>query len=122
MGPWDGKGWEKAYGDFNPIISLGFLRVFLRAMIDVSTDLKRDEDRRTQWKHILANLSELPTATQDGRKRFRACEGGHGSGAEHRLRLSLPHPEVQDSLDPQDGGRFPPLRMTKKVPTSMASS
>ncbi len=81
VGPWQGKGWDKRYGDFNPIVSLGLLRVFFRAMIDISQDLNRDERRRRQWSHILANLSDLPVSSQDGRKRFRACEGGNGSAS-----------------------------------------
>lgn len=81
VGPWQGTGWEKGYGDFNPILSLGLLRVFFSAMIDISKDLNRDEQRRRQWSHILANLSDLPVASRDGRKRYRACEGGNGSGS-----------------------------------------
>ena len=81
VGPWQGKGWDKRYGDFNPITSLGLLRAFFRAMIDISKDLNRDEARRGQWSHILAHLSDLPVVSQDGRTRFRACEGGHGSAA-----------------------------------------
>jgi len=81
VGPWQGKGWKDGYGDFNPIVSLGLLRVFFDAMLEISRDLKRDEDREGKWKHILANLSELPVSARDGRKRFRACEGGQGSGS-----------------------------------------
>ncbi len=87
VGPWEGPGWQKKYGDFNNILSLGMLRVFFDAMIDISKDLGRDEARRKQWSNILAHLSELPTVSQDGRKRFRACEGGHG-GAASRVGLN----------------------------------
>ena len=82
VGPWEGKDWHKGYGDFNPIVSLGMLRVFLDDMIVISRDLGRDAARHAKWREILAHLSELPTVTQDGRKRFRACEGGTGSGAD----------------------------------------
>jgi hypothetical protein len=81
VGPWQGRGWEKRYGDFNPITSLGFLRAFFGAMIEISRDLNRDEVRRRQWSHILDNLSDFPVVSQDGRKRFRACGGGHGAAS-----------------------------------------
>jgi hypothetical protein len=79
VGPWQGAGWDKGYGDFNPINSLGFLRVFFQAMIGYSDTLGRDRDRRDKWSHILAHLSELPVCEDQGRQRFRACEGGTGS-------------------------------------------
>ena len=81
VGPWDGKDWKKNYGDFNPIISLGFLRVFFPSMISYSKDLERDADKRAKWQDILDRLSAWPTAVENGRKRFRGCEGGTGSGS-----------------------------------------
>ena len=79
VGPWQGREWEKGYGDFNPISSLGFLRIFFSAMTEMSKELNVDADRQPKWEHILANLSALPTVTEKGRIRFRACEGGGGS-------------------------------------------
>jgi len=79
VGPWQGKGWEEGYGDFNPINSIGYLRTFFDAMIDISEELDLDVARRGKWKHILKNLSDFPVVMLDGRKRFRACEGGDGS-------------------------------------------
>jgi hypothetical protein len=81
VGPWEGKDWKKRYGDFNPILSLGFLRVFFNSMIAYSKDLGRDADRRAKWHDMLDRLSELPVVVENGRKRFRACEGGSGSGS-----------------------------------------
>ena len=81
VGPWEGKNWKKLYGDLNPILSLGFLRVFFKSMIVQSKDLDCDADRRAKWQDILDRLSDLPVAVENGRKRFRACEGGTGSGA-----------------------------------------
>ena len=80
VGPWEGVGWEKGYGDFNPITSLGFLPVFFRAMLEASETLERDAERRAKWTDILARLSPLPMCDDHGRRRFRACEGGQGSG------------------------------------------
>jgi len=79
VGPWQGKGWEEGYGDLNPINSLGFLRVFLKAMIEISRDLNINSSRQAKWEHILSNLSDFPVYEENGRKRFRACEGGTGS-------------------------------------------
>jgi hypothetical protein len=64
----------------NPINSLGFLRVFFKAMVEFSETLGRDPVRREAWRNILAHLSELPVCDDQGRQRFRACEGGTGSG------------------------------------------
>jgi len=72
---------QEGYGDCDPINSLAFLRAFLPAMIEISEDLNLEEDKRETWRHILAHLSDLPTHAEDGRKRFRACEGGNGSAA-----------------------------------------
>ena len=79
VGPWQGKDWEKGYGDVNPIISLGFLRTFFSAMIEMSKDLNVETGRQGKWGHILSNLSPFPYTEDNGRKRYRACEGGNGS-------------------------------------------
>ena len=79
VGPWQGAGWRKGYGDTNPITTLGFLRVFLPAMIGFSETLDKDRERRQIWRDIVARLSDLPVCEDKGRRRFRACEGG-GSG------------------------------------------
>jgi hypothetical protein len=81
VGPWEGGNWREQYGDFNPLQTLGFLRVFLASMIASSTELGRDADRRARWQDLLDRLSDLPVAVDDGRKRFRACEGGSGLGS-----------------------------------------
>lgn len=81
VGPWEGKDWKKLYGDFNPILSLGFLRVFFPSIINYSKVLERDADKRAKWQEVLDRLSELPVVVENGRKRFRACEGGSGSGS-----------------------------------------
>jgi len=81
VGPFNGGDWERGYGDFNPITTLGMLRVFLEALVEISDALDRDADRHATWRHIRTHLSDLPTVEEDGRRRFRACEGGSGSGA-----------------------------------------
>ena len=79
VGPWQGPGWENGYGDFNPINSLGFLRTFFGAVIEISTELGVDTERHDKWQNILANLSDYPVYESDGKKQFRVCEGGSGS-------------------------------------------
>ncbi|MEI6675152.1 MAG: hypothetical protein WCO57_08255 [Verrucomicrobiota bacterium] len=81
IGPWQGKDWKLGYGDFNSSPSLGFLRVFLKAIIGISEDLNRDADKRGKWRHILAGLSDWPVAEDNGCTRFRACESGSSTAA-----------------------------------------
>ena len=82
VGPWEGQKWKEGYGDFNPISSLGFIRAFFKAMIEISKDQNIDTDRQEKWKHILSNISDLPVVEENDRKRFRACEGGTGSASD----------------------------------------
>ena len=107
VGPWQGKNWEEGYGDFNPINSLGFLKIFFAAMVEISQDMGIDEDKQGKWNHILANLSDFPVYMENGRKRFRACEGGNGSSSGlkgfkwHMMHgLVFPAPNIGLSSDP----------------------
>jgi len=79
VGPWQGKGWENGYGDFNSITSLGLLKVFFKAMMDIGKDINEQTEKLGKWQHIYKNLSDFPISEVDGRKRFRACEGGDGA-------------------------------------------
>jgi hypothetical protein len=80
VGPWQGENWREGYGDFNPLGSLGFLRIFFKFMLETSEEMNISQDKIEKWKHILENLSDFPVYTENGRERFRACEGGNGSG------------------------------------------
>jgi len=80
VGPWLGKGFEKNFGDINPTLTLGMLRMFFKGITEVSTFLNRDLDRHEKWQHILQNLSEIPTTEIEGMTRIPGCEGGTGSG------------------------------------------
>ena len=105
VGPFNGRGWHKGYGDFNPLLSLGMLRVFFGDLIEIAQDLGRDGDRRAKWADIRSRLSEFPTAEpvepaqgkRDGRRRFRACEGGIGSS---RDAVGLDYVMVQGLIYP----------------------
>ena len=61
VGPWQGEDWEKGFGQKNPQRSLGLIRQFFKGIIEVSTELSVDADRRDKWRHILGHLSEPDT-------------------------------------------------------------
>jgi hypothetical protein len=75
--------------DKNPILSLGLIRNALDLIIDLSTALHVDTERRTRWRDILIKLSDFPVQVRDGRKVFRYTEegvdwvGGNGLGIQH---------------------------------------
>ena len=81
VGPWQGPDWKSNYGDYNPTVTLGLLRMFFQGLIEVSTYLAKDLDRHDKWQHILTHLSDIPLARIDGSTRVKACEGGEGSGS-----------------------------------------
>lgn len=81
VGPWFGKNWEQDYGDVNPTLSLGLLRMFYKGMLDISEYLHRDGSQRKKWNFILQHLSPIPTTSINGAVRIMACEGGTGSGS-----------------------------------------
>ena len=62
--------------DKNPILSLGLIRNAFSLMIDLSSVLKKDEERQAKWKDILDKLSEYPVQMRNGRKVFRYTEEG----------------------------------------------
>ncbi len=80
VGPWQGENWREGYGDFNPLGSLGFLRIFFQFMLEKGEEMNISQDDLEKWTHIRSHLSELPVCRENGRERFRACEGGNGSG------------------------------------------
>jgi alpha-L-fucosidase 2 len=84
VGPWLGKDWEKNFGDINPTLTLGMLKMFFKNIQDVSSFLNRDLDRHDKWNHILMNLSKIPTVEYDGMTRIPGAEGGTGSGTNYQ--------------------------------------
>ena len=81
VGPWEGPNYKSYFGDVNPTVSLGLCRMLFKGIIDMSTFLGVDADRRAKWQHILDHLSPIPTTTVNGVVRVKACEGGSGSGS-----------------------------------------
>ena len=62
--------------DFNPILTLGLLRLVFRGLLDISEYLGEDADRREKWAHILTHLSDFPTQEREGKTVFRYTERG----------------------------------------------
>jgi len=62
--------------DFNPVLSLGLIRMVLEALLKMSRDLDRDAGRHEEWQHILDYLSEFPTYEREGTTIFRLTESG----------------------------------------------
>jgi len=67
---------ENTFGDFNPIVSLAFVRSAMETAIDMSTALRIDRERHEKWRHILENLSGFATQEMGGRTVFRYTERG----------------------------------------------
>lgn len=71
---------EKAEGTVwpqtNSIVSMGFLRLLLAGVIDMSTDLGVDSSLRATWQDMLDKLSALPTMERNGQTVFRLTEVG----------------------------------------------
>ncbi len=73
---WASKGEVDHSDDFNPIPTLGLLRVVFRGLLDISEYLGVEEDRREKWFHILTHLSDFPTYEREGKTVFRYTERG----------------------------------------------
>jgi alpha-L-fucosidase 2 len=94
VGPWEGgKGgvWRSDFAnlDFNPTSSLGYLHMFYKGIIDLSTFLRLDLDRQEKWNSIFTHLSLIPTEEVDGNIRIKACESGKGQGSRIKPGLGL---------------------------------
>ena len=66
--------------DKNNCLSLGLVRMFFKGLLEVSTELDLDADRRAKWREILQRLSDFPTAVVDGVRRVRGAEAGPAAG------------------------------------------
>jgi hypothetical protein len=68
--------WLQEFEDMNPLLSLGVIRAVFKGLLDMSKVLDLDEERREQWEHILAHISDFPTYERDGKTVFRLTEQG----------------------------------------------
>ena len=74
--PWDLENVPDYSGDFNPILTLGLLRMVFRGILDISGFLGTDTEHQEKWEHILTHLSDFPTQIREGKKVFRYTEKG----------------------------------------------
>jgi alpha-L-fucosidase 2 len=87
VGPWT-ENWRNDLksGDINNTNTLGWLKMFYKGIIEMSTFLNVDKDRVEKWKHIQQHLYPVPTIETDGMVRIKAAERGASSGSEARTK------------------------------------
>lgn len=74
--------WKDRLGDLNSTLSLGLVTMLFRGVIDVSTWLQKDKDRRQQWRDILLHLSKFPVGEKEGRLSLKNRERGPQNATE----------------------------------------
>ncbi len=62
------------FDNFNSSLALGYVRALLVDMLEFSKILDRDEEKREQWREMLANLSGLPTQITDDNRLIAYAE------------------------------------------------
>jgi len=85
----EGSGDNK---DFNPVLSLGLVRMVLELAVDMSTELGVDRQMHPTWKHVLEHLSEFPRQVKDGVEVFRYTEKGTPWWTGNTLGIQHIHP------------------------------
>lgn len=70
------EGWIDYKNDFNPVVSLGLVRMVFGALLDITAYLDKAADRREKWQHILSHISAFPTQQRAGKTVFRYTERG----------------------------------------------
>lgn len=70
------KKYKKQINEENNLLTLGLLRMFFKCIVDMSTELDADEERRAKWSEIAENLHEFPTFIKKGRRVFRYTTNG----------------------------------------------
>ena len=73
--------------DVNPLLSLGFVRMVFRFLLETSASLNRDADKRGMWQRILDHISAFPTQERRGRRVFRLTEQGMDWAGANSLEL-----------------------------------
>ena len=102
VGPWKAyTKWDTCgEGTKNTLDELTFLRVTYQGLIDISTDLGVDAQRRAKWRHILDHLSPYPTGERDGKTVFRGAENSPGARG-GSTRFVWPTGEIGLGSDPK---------------------
>lgn len=96
-------GWPDDVEDYaddrNPVVSLALIRTTLRALLDMSETLGRDEERRGKWRHMLEHLSGYPTQQREGRTVLRYTEAGMDWCDSNSLGIQPVYPAGDIGLD-----------------------
>lgn len=91
---------EGTHGDFNPVLSLGLVRMVFAAALDMTAALDVDRVRREKWRHILEHLSEFPVRElEDGTQVFRYTERGREYFGSNTLGIQHIYPAGAIGLD-----------------------
>lgn len=90
---------EGTIGTKNPILSLGLVRMVMQTATDMSVLLQTDADRREQWAHILACLSDYPLQERNGKTVFRYTETGTDWWGDNTLGIQHIYPAGQVGLN-----------------------
>ena len=69
-----GAAWEESYGK-NPIVDIALIKTVMDAAIEFSEELGVDAEMRATWRDIAQNMSDYPTAIQNGKEVFVEYEG-----------------------------------------------
>jgi len=90
---------EATVGDFNPILSLGFVRQTMQTALDMSELLNVDAERRAKWTDVRDNISDYPLMERDGKTVFRLTEKGIAVVDGNSLAIQHIYPGGQIGLD-----------------------
>lgn len=85
--------------DKNSILSLGLVRNAMDLILDLSLNLKKDEERQEKWRDILARLSSFPTQMRNGEEVFRYTEEGTAWWENNGLGIQHIYPASAITLD-----------------------
>lgn len=86
------ENWAEGFHSMNPLLSLGFIRAIFKGLIDISTELSKDGERRAKWSHILSHISEFPTYEREGKTVFRLTERGSQFNMSNSLEIQQVFP------------------------------
>ena len=66
----------KRHDEVNPIISIGMIKMVMRALLDMQSVLGFDPEYTAKWKDILENVGSVLTFEENGKHYLRATEEG----------------------------------------------
>lgn len=90
---------EGMTGINNPILGLGLVRMVFKTAIDMSTELKVDEEKQIKWKTMRTQLVDFPTQEREGLQVFRYSTKGVDWVGDNTLGIQHIYPAGQIDLD-----------------------